>query len=163
MNSIYKTVLYRTILRVIHVNYLKLIGKSHQFKFKCHKGHRKVKFETYQQFYSSNLDKRPLDNTWLHPHIWNRVVISKTTILYSKLCIQVLVFYYQNCSDLLWEKIVLVIEKSLKTFEIRGWRLRICKNFETTRIIYSNCERWSEQYLVTECFFNLFLEVSLIQ
>ena len=46
-----------------------------------------------------------------------------------------------------------------KTFEIRGWRPRICKIFEITRTIYSNSER-SEQFLVTECFFNLFLEVS---
>ena len=35
------------------------------------------------------------------------------------------------------------------------------KNFEITRTIYSNSER-SEQFLVTECFFNLFLEVSQI-
>ena len=28
-----------------------------------------------------------------------------------------------------------------KTFEIRGWRLRICKNFEITRTIYSNSKR----------------------
>ena len=48
-----------------------------------------------------------------------------------------MVFCYQNCSDLLWEKIVLVI----------------------TRTIYSNSEG-SEPFLVTECFFNLFLEVS---
>ena len=34
----------------------------------------------------------------------------------------------------------------------------ICKNFEITKAIYSNSER-SEQFLVTECFFNLFLEV----
>ena len=33
--------------------------------------------------------------------------------------------------------------------------------FEITRTIYSNSER-SEQFLVTECFFNLFLEVSHI-
>ena len=64
-----------------------------------------------------------------------------------------MVFCNQNCSDLLWEKIVLVIEK--KTFEIRGWRPRVCK-------IYSNSER-SEQFLVRECFFNLSLEVSQIQ
>ena len=44
-------------------------------------------------------------------------------------------------------------------FEIRGWRPRICKHFEITRTICSNSER-SEQFLVTECFFNLFLEVS---
>ena len=69
-----------------------------------------------------------------------------------------MVFCCQNCSDLLWEKIVLVIQK---TFEIQGWRPRICKMFEITRTIYSNSER-SEQFLVTECFFNLFLEVSHI-
>ena len=46
-----------------------------------------------------------------------------------------------------------------KTFEIRGWRPRICKIFEIVRTIYSNSER-SEQFLVTKCFFNLFLEVS---
>ena len=33
------------------------------------------------------------------------------------------------------------------------------QNFEITRTIYSNSER-SEQFLVTKCFFNLFLEVS---
>ena len=38
---------------------------------------------------------------------------------------------------------------------------KICKNFEITRTICSNSER-SEQFLVTECFFNLFLEVSQI-
>ena len=52
-------------------------------------------------------------------------------------------FCYQNYSDLPWEKIVLMIEKF----------------FEITRTIYSNSER-SEQFLVTEWFFNLFLEVS---
>ena len=39
-----------------------------------------------------------------------------------------------------------------------GWRPRIWKFFEITWTIYSNSER-SEQFLVTECFFNLFLEV----
>ena len=46
-----------------------------------------------------------------------------------------MVFCYQNCSDLLWEKIVLVIDKN---FEIRGWMPRICKNFEIIRTIYSS-------------------------
>ena len=73
-------------------------------------------------------------------------------------CNKEMAFCYQNCSDLLWEKNVLVIAK---TFEIRGWWLRICKIFEITRTIYSNSEG-SEQFLVTECFFNLFLEVSQI-
>ena len=49
-----------------------------------------------------------------------------------------------------------------KTVEIWGWRPRICKMFEIRRTIYSNSER-SEQFLVTECFFNLFLDVSHIQ
>ena len=64
------------------------------------------------------------------------------------------------------EMVLLDCEKKMfkwsrKTFEIRGWRLRICKIFEITRSIYSNSER-SEHFLVTECFFNLFLEVSQI-
>ena len=46
-----------------------------------------------------------------------------------------------------------------KTFEIQGWRPRICKFFEITRTICWNGET-SEQFWVTECFFNLFLEVS---
>ena len=43
-----------------------------------------------------------------------------------------LVSCYQNCSDLLWEKIVLVIEK---TFEICRWRPKIFKHFEITGTI----------------------------
>ena len=46
-----------------------------------------------------------------------------------------------------------------KTFEIRGRKPRISKVFEITRTIYSNSER-SEQFMVTDCFLNLFLEVS---
>ena len=43
------------------------------------------------------------------------------------------VFCYKKFSDLLWEKMVLVIEKNF-----RGWRPRICKIFEITRTIHSN-------------------------
>ena len=57
-------------------------------------------------------------------------------------------------------KIDLVIEK--KYLKFRGWKPRICKIFEITRTIFSNSER-SEQFLVTECFFNLFLVVSQIR
>ena len=57
--------------------------------------------------------------------------------------IPILISCYQNCFDILWERIVLVIEKIF-------WnsRLRICKMFEITRTICSNCERW-EQFSVT--------------
>ena len=75
---------------------------------------------------------------------------------------ETLVFLFEYCSDLLWEKIVLLFSDRENTFEIRGWRLGICKIFEITRTIFSNSER-SEQFLVTEWFFNLFLEVSQIQ
>ena len=87
---------------------------------------------------------------------WNLIstyVIVDFLHIYSKLlrsaipvqCNWKMVFCHQNCSELLWEKIVLVIEKI----------------FEITRTIYSNSER-SEQFLVTECFFNIFLEFSHI-
>jgi hypothetical protein len=55
------------------------------------------------------------------------------------------VFCYQNCSDLLWEKIVLVIKKN---FEIWGQRPRICKNFEITRTICSNSEGENSFFLL---------------
>ena len=45
---------------------------------------------------------------------------------------------------------------------IQGWRPKICKNFEMTWTIYSNSER-SEQFVVTEYFFTLFLEVFQIE
>jgi hypothetical protein len=47
------------------------------------------------------------------------------------------------------------VRKSCSSYreKIWGWRPRICKFFEITRTIYSNNER-SEQFLVTECFFN---------
>ena len=37
-----------------------------------------------------------------------------------KKAVQKMVFCYQNCSDLLWEKIVLVIEKNVLKFEAEG-------------------------------------------
>ena len=57
---------------------------------------------------------------------------------------------YRNCillSKLFWP--------AVRKIEIRGWRPRICKNFEITRTICSNSER-SEQFLVTKCFSNYF-------
>ena len=53
-----------------------------------------------------------------------------------------MVFCYQNCSDLLWEKNGLVIKKKIW---IQGLRSRICKSFEITRTIYSNKSNKSEQ------------------
>ena len=89
---------------------------------------------------------------------WNRLLTSiSLKILYTikrKEILQEMVFCYQNCSEkklFYWSR---------KTFEIRGWRSRNCKIFEITRKIYSS--NYSEQFLVTECFFNLFLEVSHI-
>ena len=48
-----------------------------------------------------------------------------------------------------------------KTFEIQTEGKEFAKIFEITRTIYSNSER-SEQFLVPECFFNLFLQASQI-
>ena len=59
-----------------------------------------------------------------------------------------LVFCFENCSDLQWEKNVLLSSMDLeKLLQIRCWRLR-------TRTIYSNSEIFE-----TEFFFNLLLEV----
>ena len=59
-----------------------------------------------------------------------------------------LVFCYQNCSVLLWEKIVLVIEKNFWNSRLKAENLQ---NFEITRTIYLNSER-SDQFLKQEAF-----------
>ena len=92
-----------------------------------------------------------------YPRLWNKIVITMNLLL--QVC--------SLCSGKIWyfvTKIVLnyrekkLLHWSKKTFEIRGWKPRTFKNFEVTWRIYSNSKR-SEQVLVTECFFNLFLEV----
>ena len=77
--------------------------------------------------------------------------ISKTL----RIC-RTMVFCYKNCSELLWEKNVLVIKKNFWNSRLKAKNLQI---FEITRTIHSNSDG-SEQFLVTECFFNLFLKVS---
>ena len=77
------------------------------------------------------------DNSWIQHHMsWNQkpYLCQSSHFTYlifhaylekvGKLEIEAhrLVFCYQNCSDLLWEKIVLLIEKN---FWNRGWRPRI--------------------------------------
>ena len=56
------------------------------------------------------------------------------------------------------KKNVLVIKKNFGNSRLKAKNLEM---FEITRTIYSNSER-TEQLLVTEIFFNLFLEVSKV-
>ena len=63
-----------------------------------------------------------------------------------------------GCLNFTETKVVFCYQKLRKTFEIRGWRQRIFKFFEITWTICWNIDR-SEHFLVTECFFNLFLDV----
>ena len=60
-----------------------------------------------------------------------------------------MVFCYQNCSDLLWEKKCSSDQKNLLKFEAEGRDFTKILGSLTT---YSNSER-SEQFTVTECFF----------
>ena len=66
-------------------------------------------------------------------------------------------------SKLFWPNLRKKCFSDREKLEIRRWRLRFCKIFGITRTIYSYSER-SEQFFVTECFFNscLFLKVSHI-
>ena len=65
-----------------------------------------------------------------------------------------MVFCYQNCSNLLREKIILVIEKRLLKFEAE-----IHEFTKFLRSLEQFIQTVKGQFLVTECFFNLFLEV----
>ena len=66
-----------------------------------------------------------------------------------------MVYCYQNCSDLLWEK---VSDWLRKTFEIQAENREVAKFLRSVEQLIQT-ER-SEQFLVPECFFNLFLKVS---
>ena len=87
---------------------------------------------------------------------WLFTVLQSSNFLHSKS--QLITKWYFVTKIILTYCEKKLFKWSRKTFEIRGWRPRICKNFEITRTIYSNSER-SDQLLVTECFFNLFLEL----
>ena len=63
-----------------------------------------------------------------------------------------MVFCYQNCSDLLWEKIVLVIEKNFWKFKAEGW---VFANFLRSLKNYFNSERL-EQLFETEYFLSCY-------
>ena len=66
----------------------------------------------------------------------------------------------KNCSDLSLFEFEL-FQRSQKFWKFSAFSLEFQKFFSITRTICLNSER-SEQFLVTECFFNLFLEVSQI-
>jgi hypothetical protein len=109
--------------------------------------------------WSNPWNKKQNKSKYLQFFIFNHDWIVKKTNIISWVCtkeqwyfVTKIVFTYCEKKMFYWSR---------KTFEIRGWRPRICKIFEITRTIFSNSER-SEQFLVTECFFNLFLEVSHI-
>ena len=69
-----------------------------------------------------------------------------------------MVFCYQNCSDLLWEKIVLVIEKNFWNSRLKAENLQ---NFwDHMNNLFK--QRKVSTIFETECFFNLYLEISQI-
>ena len=61
-----------------------------------------------------------------------------------------MVFCYQNCSDLLWEKKISSDQEKHLKFDDEDWEF--AKKFEITRTIYCHSES-SQELLVTECFF----------
>ena len=104
--------------------------------------------------------------SWQDVAIWPRLLVcrlARKTLIYgtkkNSHSEPEMLFCYQNCSGLLVRKNCSSDREKLLKFEAEG--REFAKNFEVTRTIYSNSER-SEQFLVTECFFNLFLEVSQI-
>jgi hypothetical protein len=93
--------------------------------------------------------------------IWDlMVVLTQLWTVWGS--IEEMVLCYQNCSDLLWEKKCFSDREKRLKFEAEGQEfakfLRSLEQFIQT----VHCSERSEQFLVTECFFNLFLEVSHI-
>ena len=73
---------------------------------------------------------------------------------------EVMVFCYQNCSELLWEKNCSIDWEKLLKFKAEGWRQR----FDFFWDHYNNLfEHWKVSTIFErEYFFDLFLEVSQI-
>ena len=74
---------------------------------------------------------------------WNYLRFFKRNLKEMVIC-------YQNCSVLLSMRKTWSSDRE-KMFEIRGWRLRICKIFEINKTIYLNSE-WSVQFLKQNAF-----------
>ena len=80
------------------------------------------------------------------------------SILHNKSSMEVQ-FFGKNVNQLNFKVLVFCLnffltyceKRSKETFEIRGWRPRICKIFEITRTIHSNSERL-EQFLKQNAF-----------
>ena len=70
-----------------------------------------------------------------------------------------IVLCFQNCSDLLWEKVFSSDREKLLKLEAEDQEFAKFLGFEIPKTIYSN----SKSLIQFECFFNLFLEVSQIQ
>ena len=102
-----------------------------------------------------NRDSIVLITTKLSIYYWEQILSQK-----SFSCITFVIGLWMIKQLVVLKLVQRQPKPNYKTFEIRGWRPRIFKFFEITWTIYSNSER-SEQFLVTDCFFNLFLEISL--
>ena len=93
--------------------------------------------------------------SWSKANLFNSSVLKKKGEKTQKLYFVI----YHKCSDLLWEKIILEIEKKLLKFADEGQEfakfLRSLEQFIQT-------VKGETKILVTEGFFNLFLEVSHI-
>ena len=124
------------------------------------KSHRKkLLISTYLQYKSkehSNTSSLILFNHVLHGY-WKNCSLSCRTF-YNYIVSWEVVFCYHNCSDLLWEKIVLVIEKDF-------WNSRL--NAENLQNFWDHLNNLFKQCKVrtisgSRMLFNLFLEVSHI-
>ena len=105
--------------------------------FKCSTAqkHSKILFLLFSSGVFSSLSwTRPFDFSPVTKQFWK---IKEVKIIFTWHFFVDIVFCYPNCSDLLWEKIVLVIEKNF-------WNLRLnAENFQNFWDHYNNLfEQW---------------------
>ena len=77
-----------------------------------------------------------------HTYAWRRSKPTKIKVFLCRECKSLMVFCYQNCSDLLWEKIILVIEKNFwNCWYIKEcWRFLISNKLEQLEFNYRDLE-----------------------
>ena len=91
-----------------------------------------------------SIQERFLIKSWLWWRVYGRcfLALDSNAVGYKPWCTLLMVFCYQNCSDLLWEKIVLVIEKNFWNSRLNAKNLQIYKlrqTFEWANVNPSNC------------------------
>ena len=114
-----------------------MVTKYHYFLWKCR--WKKMLLQNWFQGgvfgkfcrYMLSIQERFLIKSWLWWRVYGRcfLALDSNAVGYKPWCTLLMVFCYQNCSDILWEKIVSSDWEKLLKFEAEGQEFENFLNF----------------------------------